>query len=382
MPWQGPEAYFPQSKILSEMAVSPKIQNPSLQVKTIANRRAVRWYLMCYPYGRKGLTDGLERELARRKIEGEPLFEYFAPTYIETKEVDGRLVTTKTSLLYNYFFIHASEDEVFRLKKHEPQYNFLHKVVGKDNISYFPYVKDSIIQTLQWIARSYSGYIPLYLLDQTLLVKGDRIRVTKGQFKGVEARIVTRPDSAVREVMVFIDNWMCVPLMNVRPTQYEIIDVNNSGDRPASSYGLDNQKLAQELHVALCHHLSGVETEDDIRLAEDVFRRFAFVVVDSAILRCKLYSFLLPACRILGNREKLEGLLKIIQVMLPSIKAEQSLALLSVTVYACTDNCFFHDQAHQIIDPWLAEPAPKRSKKNLIDRLADYDRILGHENKR
>ena len=33
---------------------------------------------MVFSYGRKGLTDGLERELVRRKREGEEPFEYFA----------------------------------------------------------------------------------------------------------------------------------------------------------------------------------------------------------------------------------------------------------------------------------------------------------------
>ena len=363
------------------MTVAPKITSKilSLSGKNTSKRKIVRWYLMVFSYGRKGLTDGLERELVRRKREGEEPFEYFAPTYIETKEVDGKLVNTKVSLFYNYFFIHANEDEIFRLKKFEPQYNFLHRVTLKDGTSYLPYVKDSIIQTLQWIARSYSGYIPLYLIDQTLLIKGDRIRVTKGQFKGVEARIVTRPKSAVKEIMVFIDNWMCVPLMNVRPSQYEVIAFNNNGERAKVSRGLDNQRSSQELHEALCRYYRGETTEEDKKLAEDTFHQFATMVVDLTIQRCKLYSFLLPAYKILGAKDKLDGLLKIIQVMMSSVKAEQSLALLLVTMYACTDNCFYHEQAHKLVDAWNKEINPKKSKKLLIQRLADYDKCLGHQ---
>ncbi len=333
---------------------------------------------MSYPYGRKGLTLGLEQELRRRKNLGEPLFEYFAPTYIETKEVDGKLVTTKTALLYNYFFVHASEDEIFRIKKNQPQYNVLHRVVHADGAYHYPYVKDSIIQILQWIAKSYSGFIPLYLLDQTLLIKGDRIRITKGQFKGVEARIVTRPKSAIKEIMVFVDNWMCVPLMNVRPSQYEIIDLHNNQERSDLSHGLDNPRLAEQLHDALCRYHRGEATEEDRKLASDTFNRYATVVVDSTISRCKLYSFLLPACTILENKDKLDGLLKLIQMMLPKIKVEQSLALLMVSLYACTDNYTYHEKAHQMVQPWIKEETPKRSKQILIKRLADYDRCFGH----
>ncbi len=206
---------------------------------------------MVYPYGRRGLTDGLEKELERRRRDNEPLFEYFAPTFTQTKEVDGRLVSTKTSLLFNYFFIHASENEVYRMKKNQPQYNFLPRVNHTDGTYHYPYVSDDVIRTLQWIARSYEGFIPLYTLDQTLLVRGDRIRIVKGKFKGVEARIVTRPSSPDRDVMVFVDNWMCVPLMNVRPNQYEVIGINDTASLVRGSHGLDNQQLSQNLHDAL-----------------------------------------------------------------------------------------------------------------------------------
>ncbi len=342
------------------------------------NRKVVRWYLMVYPYGRKGLTDGLEREIARRKCDGERQFEYFAPKYVETKEIDGKLVTTEVALLYNYFFVHASEDEVIRLKKFEPQYNFLHRVTAKDGSTYLPYVKDEIIQTLQWIARSYAGVIPLYLLDQTLLIKGDRIRITKGQFKGVTARVVTRPKSPEKEVMVFVENWLCVPLINVKPGQYKVIDLNESAEHANVPYGLDNQRLSQSLHEALCRYYRSEATEEDRKLAQDTLDRYSEVVADSTIQRCKLYSLLLPACRILEAKEKQDGLLNIIDVMMPSIKAEQSLARLLVLMYACTDNRFWYEQAHKLVDPWTREDSPKKSKQELIRRLADYDECLGH----
>ncbi len=333
---------------------------------------------MTFPFGKKGLTYGLDQELERRKRAAEQLFEYFAPTYVETKEIDGEIVTTQASLLYNYFFIHASEDDLFILKRHQPQYSVLRRITNKDGSYYYPYVKDSVIEALQWIARSYGGYIPLYLLDQTLLIKGDRIKITKGQFKGIEARLVTQPKSATSRVMVFVDNWMCVPLMNVRPNQYEVIDLNENGEKEKSTTGLDNLQLSQNLHYALCRYLKGETTEQDTILAEQTLQKFSGLIVNTSILRCKLYSLLLPAYTILGNKEKSEGIMKLIQIMLPKITAEHSLALLMVTLYGCTDNAFYHQKAHQLIDPYTNEQSPKKNKRLLIQRLSDYDRCLGH----
>ena len=87
----------------------------------IRNRRsqeAVRWYVLTLPTavgGRDNIysSKGLDAELSRRKRCGEPLFEYFAPSYVEARKVGGKMVNTRKPLLYNYVFIHASENEIF-----------------------------------------------------------------------------------------------------------------------------------------------------------------------------------------------------------------------------------------------------------------------------
>ena len=89
---------------------------------------AVRWYVLVLPSCHKGPAKGLQEELKRRHRNGEPLFEYFAPSYVEVKKRDGGFVETRRPLLYNYVFIHASEYEIYRMKQWLPQYNFLPRI--------------------------------------------------------------------------------------------------------------------------------------------------------------------------------------------------------------------------------------------------------------
>ena len=63
---------------------------------------------------------------------------------------------------------------------------------------------------------------------------------------------------------------------------------------------------------------------------------------------------------------------------LPLIRAEQPLALLLLTLYGCTDSSIYYHLAHEAVDPWKKEEKPKKSKQQLISRLADYDRWLRH----
>ncbi len=360
------------------MPTNPATDKARLTAVNMANRKIVRWYIMTFSDNRKGVTLGLEKEKKRREISGEKPLEYFAPTYIDAEDIDGKLVSKKKNLMLNYLFVRASENELFEIKRNQPSYNVLRRVAHNDGTSHIPYVSDSVIQSLQWIARSYSGCIPISLIDPRLLIKGDRIRITRGELKGVEAHLVRRPNSAVREIMVFVDNWMCVPLLNVRPTQYKVIGLNEGTSKAGHSYGFEKGELSQTMSEALCRFHQGATTEEDKKFAQDIFNKYGTLEVDTPALRCKLYSLLLPACLISGEKERFDSLLALMRQAELTIKSEQQLAQLYVTLYGCTDNLFEYEKAHGIIDAWAQEDTPKKSRRLLIDRLADYDRCFGH----
>ena len=92
------------------------------QLRARKNSNAVRWYVLALPTSHKGHYQGnparaLQMELERRARSGEPVFEYFAPSYVEVRKQHGELVRTNHPLLYNYVFIHASEAEIYRMKR-------------------------------------------------------------------------------------------------------------------------------------------------------------------------------------------------------------------------------------------------------------------------
>lgn len=337
----------------------------------------VRWYVLVLPSCHKGPANGLREELERRRRNGEPLFEYFAPSYVEVKKRDGGFVETRRPLLYNYVFIHASEHEIYRMKQWLPQYNFLPRIKdGKHE--YHPYLSEDAMTNLQWVADSYSNVIPVYTPKPEQLIKGDRIRITEGRFKGAEASVIIQPGAGKRDVMVCVENYMWVPLLRVQPGQYEVIALNDDGKHIYTR--LENDRLLLKLHEALgrfCRQEDGV-TEADRQLAVETVQQYGNLRMDSDIMRSKLYALLLPAYTITGNRQESERLIGTLQAMLPLIKAEQSRALLLTTLYGCTNNCLYHTQAHEIIDKWRQEENPKKSKQQLIRRLDDYDRWLGH----
>lgn len=368
------------------MASSNKIgwnwtDSVSEQLRARKNSNAVRWYVLALPTSRQGhyqgnLARALRMELERRTRNGEPVFEYFAPSYVEVRKQHGELVRTNHPLLYNYVFIHASEAEIYRMKRFLPQYNFLPRVREKDD-AYYPYLSDEAMENLKWVAASYSDVLPVYTPGPERLMKGDRIRITEGQFKGGEASVIIQPGGGRKEVMVCVENCMYVPLLCVKPGQYEVIALN--ADNRHVYTRLNGDRLPAGLHKALkrYHSPEGV-TDADRALASEVLQQYANLQLDSDVMRCKLYSMLLPAYAILGDREAFDQLLGTVRSILPLIRAEQSRSLLLVTLYGCTNCCLDYEQAHAAVDPWRGEQPLKKSKAQLLRRLDDYDCWLSH----
>lgn len=353
------------------------------------SRNIVRWYLMIYPASSKGLTVGLEKELSRRHAANEPLFEYFAPKIVQVQDVRGKLVKTEKPLLFNYFFLRASESEIYKIKKYHNEYNFLTRIKCSNGEEYYPYVSDKEIEAFKWVATSYEGVLPLFAADSHWLIQGDRIRITQGRFAGLEATVASRKRCKRSEVVVQLDNSVWVPLLQVHAGEYEVIELCDNGSRRYSR--LDNEKVSLKLHQALCRKIASEVRVDvceeskqdlieaDIALAKSVITEIANLDVDSNLLRCKQYAMLLMAYKIVDDKEAFEGLVgHIASVKVCAVKAELARALLLVTLYGCTNSSIYHNLAHEVVDPWLKEDAPKKGKFHLIQRLKDYDTFLGH----
>lgn len=365
-------------KPMANTTVSKMINDSESDEENLRNRQAVRWYVLVLPSCHKGPARGLQTELERRRRNGEAQFEFFAPSYVEVRKVNGAMVSTERPLLYNYVFVRASEQEIFRIKRVLPLYNFLPRIRDEKS-AHYPYLADEQMENLRWIARSYADVVPVFVPNTERLMKGDKVRITEGQFKGAVASIVAEPGAGRKDIMVCMDDWMWVPLLHVQPGQYEVIGLNTDSKHVYTH--LNNDRLADALHEALQRHHAAAKTDEDRALATRVLQQYRCLKMDSDVMRSRLYSFLLPAYTLLDDEAACRQMVGAIQALLTLVKAEQSRALLQVTLYGCTDNSIFHREAHALVDGWRAEPSPKKSKLQLLRRLEDYDNWLGHSNK-
>ena len=341
------------------------------------NSLAVRWYILVLPGGAKGsVTKGLRDELCRRSRENEPLFEYFAPTYFEMVHRGGELVRSERPLMFNYLFVRASEREIYRLKKYQPQYNFLSRTKGKDGVEHHPFLSDASMENLRWIASSYCDNVPIYFPDPSRLMNGDRVRITEGQFKGVEASVIIRPGGGRKDVMVCLDGFLWVPLLSVQPGQYEVIALNGGGRHLYTKLGGD--RIPEGLHNALLRLRSGGHlTSSDLNLAKEAVNLYSNLKLDGDVLRCKQYSILLHSYAILQDESNYSSLLDTVRSILGAVKANQSRSLLLVTLYGCTDSSRYRSEALELLSV-LPKPH-KKGVTRLLHWIDDFDHCYGHK---
>ena len=99
-----------------------------------------------------------------------------------------------------------------------------------------------------------------------------------------------QPGGGHKDVMARILDCMWVPLLEVKPGEYELIELNTNGKHVYTH--LDNDRLRDGLHDALGrYHASGSVGEEDTRLAREVLRAYGSLRAETAVMRCKVYSY-------------------------------------------------------------------------------------------
>jgi len=380
------EKYFPPpfsflvarlNTLPSMQQIVPETASSATHAAARKNSQAVRWYIMTLPAHARGAERDLQKEIERRKRLQESTFEYFMPQFVEFRHENGRFVNTHKPLYFNYAFIRSSEQDIYRMKQLAlRRFNFLPRV-RQSGREYYPYLTDEAMRNVRWVARSYQDIVPVCTNDLSTLVQGDVVRIAEGQFEGVEARIVRLPGARKKQLVACVEGWMWIPLLTTQKLRYEIISL--AEEKNAAPVHFNYERPLQQLHEALGRHYGpDGATPDDRALALNVLRRLAAQEPATAATRCKRLALLLCATTVLGDTEKRDEIHAAIRALLPAVKAEAVRALLLTTLYGCTNNAIYRQQAQELTQQQQAQENVPATALRQHNRLTDYDRWFGH----
>lgn len=160
------------------------------------------WFVMRVTY---------QRELiAKAKLEALNV-ECFVPTRnVCYKNKAGRYVAVIESLLHNYIFIHTSRSVINDLKR--VSLPWLRWVMRKDDNGFnvVQTVPESQMKSFIAVAGNTEEKVQFLHLDDLNLLKGDRVRVLAGPFKGVEGVLLRLSRKRDRYVVVEIPGIVAV----------------------------------------------------------------------------------------------------------------------------------------------------------------------------
>ena len=351
----------------------PPLPCPGEQWQSMRNSRMPRRYVMILPTGPGGVYKGrassvLRSEMERRERHGMPFFEFLAPSYVNVRRQEGQYIRTDHPLFFNYVFIHASEQDLFQMKQTLPQFNFLPRVHSPQG-DHYPYLSDAAMENLRRIIAVYADEVPLYTPGSEPLMKGDKVRIVEGSFAGVEATVVTG-SGGDKDVMVSIDACSWVPLLSVRPGQYEVISLQATSRQVYTRLNVDHQRNA--LYAALRRmYESGRTTDEDYSLGRKILRQYGCLEMESDILQCNIYSMLLPACRLTDDKERFQQMSTASLSLLSQLKAFRAKASLLVALSICTGSDNYRQQATSLIDAGLQKNPDKKYLLELRQQLLE-----------
>ena len=149
---------------------------------------SARWYVLKTFRNELRAREELAAELARRRREQQDEeFRFFVPVHYRVEARGGHRAPQLAPLLPNYVFVRATLACVFALKRQFPYlYIYPPQEAGLANLSRCVYVSDAEMQSFIIVARAYEHDQRFYQVEDSGLVRGDRVRVVGGLFDGVE----------------------------------------------------------------------------------------------------------------------------------------------------------------------------------------------------
>ncbi len=382
-----------------------------LKLKQQSIKDMVLWYVLSAPRGCRDISAVLSRENVFRNDNDISPLEFFAPTFVKEKTFRGKQIRVTTPLALNYVFIHSSQRDIAEMMARMEKFHFLPSVVDGDGIRHYPYIKDEQMRNFMWIAKTYSNELPAHIPDMQMLAKGDRIRVTKGDFAGCEATLLTTPGSKYRKIEVALDKFLSVPLLTVPADGYVLLELNEDLRHQHTTFNLGKY---EQLHEALgrvimsggragtdrnssCNaecvgsaaELDASAATGDMSGATDEDKKRARVFINqisqisndaSEWMRCKRYAFLAAAYKILSDDVELCKTMETTKSLVDASKLNEGKIFLCVVMYGCTNNAFYYEKAHTYMHQLDDKTKEKKSYAAILRFLNDYDSWYGHLN--
>lgn len=187
-----------------------------MTVETSCTNTETQWYVLRVTY---------QRELSAKKKLDEMGVESFVP--MKTTNVTlktGKSAIKKVSALHNYIFVHSNSkiiDDIKQTKLPWLRYAMIHTSNGKRTKMTVPQKQMYDFMT---IANSEEQGIAYLSPDEATYTRGDKVRILRGPFAGVEGSYIKMDKRRGRSVVVKIDGVAAIATATIPTGDIEPIN--------------------------------------------------------------------------------------------------------------------------------------------------------------
>lgn len=329
-----------------------------------------RWYIIRLPKTTLKAGEELEREMSYRRKKDLSVMEYFAPEFVEMKEIDGNVLKKKSPFCLNYVFLYSTLEDILDFRKDYPKYNLIKDRMESTNNPYL-FVPEKEMKIFMIMARAYKNIVPFCQPEEVKLSKGDKVRIIGGPFSGIEGILLSQNGSDGGKVIINVCNCLAVPTLSIQPEYIKILSFASGGKHIYKKF--DNYQ--PKIRRALRHYFENKLDATDRKNVTSFISRFNDVEIPSRKMLGKYYTLMMMSHRVLGNNDEIAFYAKNCISSISDVTNVVTRAYIFSALYACTKENIFHEEAKKIIATWESDSLSDK-KKNIIDDLRFFSKEI------
>jgi len=254
--------------------------------------------------------------------------EFFLPTIHQVVTKDGKEESLEKPLLFSYVFMHTNERTALDFTAANDGITLLRDHVPDRKIGPYMIVPDRQMESFMRAVGYYTDNIPFVSPTPDMLVRGDKVRILGGPFKGVEGLLEAQQGKDGGRVIVRIADLVAIPTIEIDPSFIQVLEFAPVGKHLYKKLDSFEPRLRKAIDYRKKNKPLPTKLNDHIQM---FIRRFSELKVPALNARIRFLCYLSLAYAVQRDDTHALAVQQQLVELHPSVKSDSSLKLLKRT---------------------------------------------------
>mgnify|MGYP002623298883 CR=1 FL=1 len=255
--------------------------------------------------------------------------EFFLPVVTQVVRRGGVDEPVEKPLLFNYVFLRTTEHEALQFVADNIGIVLLRVKLPEGQYGPYMIVPDYQMDSFIRAVGYYTDNVPFVSPTADMLLKGDRVRILGGPFKGVEGLLEAQQGKDGGRVIVRITDLLAVPTLEIDPSLIQVLEFAPVGKHLYKKLDSFEPRLYKAIECRLHHEPIPTELNNHVLV---FIRRFSQLQVHSLNARVRFLCYLCLAYAVQHDSEHVAAVESQLLELQSSVKGSSSKTLLERTL--------------------------------------------------